>query len=201
MVALAVDVCLSEAVDDRFTRLVNEYQRRIFRFIYGMVGSEQLAEDLAQDVFLLAYRALHRLPEDANESGWLFTIARNRTVQEVRRRRILRWVPLIGPRGQEDSRPDPSRPIADAVADRDELQQALKAVPPRDLACLLLSVDGHSYQEVAAITGLSVPGVRGRIFRARERLRALLAQTTSHTSSELPMSSSPSLSSSPAPGA
>jgi len=51
----------------------------------------------------------------------------------------------------------------------------MKAVPPKDLACLLLSVDGHSYQEVAAITGLSTSAVRARIFRARERLRVLLS--------------------------
>src|SRR5205814_144237 len=79
------------ALDERFTRLVLDYQRRIHRFIFGMVQNEAQAEDLTQEVFLLAYRALGRLPDDANESAWLFTIARNRALQELRRRKILPW--------------------------------------------------------------------------------------------------------------
>ena len=192
MVALAVDFPLNAAppaaVDERCTRLVVTYQRRIFRFVYGMVSSEQLAEDLTQDVFLLAYRALGRLPADANESAWLFTVARNRTLQELRRRRILRWVPLMGPHDDEDVHPDQSKPLADAVADRDELRRAMKAVPPKDLACLLLSIDGHSYQEVAEITGLSTSAVRARIYRARERLRVLLSAGQSPTPPPAPIS-------------
>ncbi len=172
------------ALDDRFTRLVLDYQRRIFRFVFGMVGSEQLAEDLTQDAFLLAYRALGRLPGDANESAWLFTIARNRALQELRRRKILRWVPLAGPQEEEDYRPDQARPLADAVADRDQLRRAMSAVPAKDLSCLLLSIDGHSYQEVGEITGLSTAAVRARIFRARERLKLLLSDDVGVASTE-----------------
>jgi RNA polymerase sigma-70 factor (ECF subfamily) len=168
------------ALDERFTRLVLDHQRRIYRFIFGMVGIEALAEDLTQDVFLSAYRALDRLPADANEQAWLFTIARNRALQELRRRKILRWVPLARPReegeGDDDAHPfDEGAPLADAVAERDRLRRAMAQVPPKDLACLLLSIDGHSYKEVADITGLTVPAVRARIFRARERLRQLLS--------------------------
>jgi len=170
-------VAARAALDERFTRLVLDHQRRIHRFIYGMVGTEQLAEDLTQDVFLSAYRALGRLPEDANESAWLFTIARNRALQELRRRKILRWLPLARPNDDEDDvHPQTDQPLADAVAERDRLRRAMATVPPKDLACLLLSVDGHSYSEVAQITGLSLPAVRARIFRARDRLRALLGE-------------------------
>src|SRR5436305_10236675 len=112
MAVLMISVPVRAALDDRFTGLVLDYQRRIFRFVYGMVGSEQLAEDLTQDVFLLAYRALGRLPDDANESAWLFTIARNRALQELRRRKILRWVSLTGPRDEEDTHPDERKPLA-----------------------------------------------------------------------------------------
>jgi len=175
MAVAMAGVTARTALDDRFNRLVLDHQRRIHRFIFGMVGTDQLAEDLTQDVFFSAYRALGRLPEDANESAWLFTIARNRALQELRRRKILRWIPLAHPNDEEDDvHPHGSQPLADTVAERDRLRRAMKAVPPKDLACLLLSVDGHSYSEVAGITGLSTPAVRARIFRARERLRALL---------------------------
>ena len=60
------------------------------------------------------------------------------------------------------------------VAERDRLKRAMANVAPTDLSCLLLSVDGHTYREVAEVTGLSLPAVRARIFRAREKLRALL---------------------------
>lgn len=175
MAVVMAGVSAREALDDRFTRLVLEYQRRIHRFIFGMVGSDHLAEDLTQEVFLLAYRALGRLPDDANESAWLFTIARNRTLQELRRRKILRWVPLARPQDdEEDIYPQESKPLADVVADRDRLRRATAQVPKKDLACFLLSVDGHSYQEVAQIMGLTTSAVRARIFRARDRLRTLL---------------------------
>jgi RNA polymerase sigma-70 factor, ECF subfamily len=167
------------ALDDRFTRLVLDHQRRIYRFVYGMVGIEALAEDLTQDVFLSAYKALERLPGDANEQAWLYTIARNRALQELRRRKILRWVPLG--RTRDDGEPDEdihaddgAPPLAEAAAERDRLRHAMAKVPPKDLACLLLSIDGHSYKEVASMTKLTMPAVRARIFRARERLRQLL---------------------------
>jgi RNA polymerase sigma-70 factor (ECF subfamily) len=182
MAAATASISAATARDDRFTRLVLEYQRRIQRFVYGMVTSEQLAEDLTQEVFLLAYRALPRLPEDANESAWLFTIARNRTLQELRRRKILRWVPLHRPQSDDDDvHPETGKPLDDVIADRDRLRRATSQVPPRDLACLLLSIDGHSYQEVGEITGLTTSAVRARIFRARERLKSLLAEDAAET--------------------
>lgn len=177
MAVVMARVAARAAIEERFTRLVLDHQRRIHRFIYGMVGAEQLAEDLTQDVFLSAYRALGRLPEDANESAWLYTIARNRALQELRRRKILRWLPLARPNDDDDDvHPQNDVPLADVVAERDRLRRAMAAVPPKDLACLLLSVDGHSYSEVAQITELSLPAVRARIFRARDRLRALLGE-------------------------
>jgi len=141
MAAVMAGVSARAALDDRFTRLVLDHQRRIHRFIFGMVGVDALAEDLTQDVFLSAYRALGRLPEDANESAWLFTIARNRALQELRRRKILRWLPLSRPDDDEDDiHPQFEQPLADAVAERDRLRRAMAAVPPKDLSCLLLSV-------------------------------------------------------------
>jgi RNA polymerase sigma-70 factor (ECF subfamily) len=185
MAVLMAGATAKAVIDDRFTRLVLDYQRRIHRFIFGMVGSDHLAEDLTQDVFLLAYRALSRLPDDANESAWLFTIARNRTLQDLRRRKILRWMPLARPQDDEDDiHPSSEKPLADVVADRDRLRRASAQVPPRDLACLLLSIDGHSYQEVAAIMSLTTSAVRARIFRARERLRELLANDDESRHSE-----------------
>src|SRR5712692_6672858 len=184
MAIVMAGVTARAALDERFTRLVLDYQRRIHPFIYGMVLNEAQAEDLTQEVFLLAYRALGRLPDDANESAWLFTIARNRALQELRRRKILRWVPLAGPTDEEDHHPDESKPLADVVADRDHLRRAMSQVPSKDLACLLLSIDGHSYKEVGDITGLSTAAVRARIFRARERLRGLLGEAAPITTAD-----------------
>src|SRR5579883_1467697 len=138
MAVVMARVAARAALEERFTRLVLDHQRRIHRFIYGMVGTEQLAEDLTQEVFLLAYRALGRLPEDANESAWLFTIARNRTLQDLRRRKILRWVPLAKPDSDdEDAHPTPGKPFDEVVADQDRIRRATSQVPPKDLACLL----------------------------------------------------------------
>ena len=62
---------------EAFEVVVREYQPRLYRFLFGMVGDAEVARDLTQDTFLAAYRALPETSEDLNLTGWLFQIARN----------------------------------------------------------------------------------------------------------------------------
>lgn len=185
-----------------FDRVVTQYQTRIYRFIYSMVGESELAQDLTQDTFMLAYRNLRRRLEagtpDLDEAGlaiqqynmsaWLYTIARNSALSELRRRKIVRFLPFThkaGNAGEEevDGMADVAQVEAGGTLEaraalHDELQQAMDKVGREKLVALLLHMDGFSYKEICDITGDSLSSVKSQIFRAKESLRRALGQTT-----------------------
>ncbi|MDA8217862.1 MAG: sigma-70 family RNA polymerase sigma factor [Dehalococcoidales bacterium] len=160
---------------EAFTQIVTEYEPRICRFLYGLVGDRELARDLAQETFLSAYRGLQRGGGQLQFNAWLYTIARNQAVSALRRRRLVSWLPL--PKRGEDREeetglgqaPDP----ADVAVDRLVLREALARLDVTSRALLVLAAEGFSYAEIGQMLGLSLPAVRLRLFRARERLRAL----------------------------
>ena len=96
-----------------FERVIAHFETRIYRFIYAMVGEAELAQDLTQDTFLSAYRNLCRRsaagefdqeddsnnwqqsPSQNNMSAWLYTIARNAVLSEMRRRKVVRFLPFF----------------------------------------------------------------------------------------------------------
>jgi RNA polymerase sigma-70 factor (ECF subfamily) len=167
---------------EAFDLIVREFQPRLYRFLFGMVGDAELARDLTQDTFLAAYRALPDTSEDLNLTGWLFQIARNNARSHWRRRKLIAWLPFG--RGTGDDERDsewvpegiepPQSGPEEIVIEREDLAAALKTLQRADRECLLLSVDGFSYAEICAVTGLTLPAVKGRIFRARKELRAIL---------------------------
>jgi len=168
---------------EAFDMIVREYQPRLYRFLFGMVGEAEVARDLTQDTFLAAYRALPSTREDLNLTGWLFQIARNNARSYWRRRKLITWLPF-GRGGTDDERdadwepqgvtgPPESRPEA-FVVEREDLGATMKRLQRTDRECLLLVVDGFSYDEICTITGLTLAAVKGRIFRARKELRAIL---------------------------
>lgn len=186
-----------------FDRIVTQYQPRIYRFIYSMVGDAELAQDLTQDTFMLAYRNLRRRAENKgneledagfgavqqyNMSAWLYTIARNSALSELRRRKIVRFLPFAHKANNgTDEEVDGLGEIPQAesggslearAALHDELQQAMDKVGREKLTALLLHMDGFSYKEICDITGDSLSSVKSQIFRAKESLRRVLAQTT-----------------------
>ncbi len=92
---------------DAFEAIVAEFQPRLYRFLYGLVGDAELARDLTQDTFLAAYRALPATGPNLNLTGWLFQIARNHARSHWRRRKLFAWVPFLGGHGspEEEDRP------------------------------------------------------------------------------------------------
>lgn len=182
-----------------FEQVVIRYQSGIQHFIAKMVGNSELASDLTQETFFLAYRHLVRqsqasapldkaAPEGAriaNLAGWLFTIARNLAISELRHRKLIHVAPFW------QSNPDsyaleelnafpfldtlePGEGLEARVVLHDELERALKVVDRRKLTPLLLHLDGFSMKEITAMTGRTLPCVRSQIFRARASLRAAL---------------------------
>src|SRR5438045_2684721 len=90
--------------------IVAEYEPKLVRFIYGLTHERELAEDLVQDTFISAYRALGSAPDDLKLSAWLYKIALNKVRSEKRRKRP---VALFGSSffGSDSNRPEDEQPV------------------------------------------------------------------------------------------
>jgi RNA polymerase sigma factor CnrH len=182
-----------------FTATVERLQRPLYAFLRGMVGDGEQALDLTQDAFHDAWRATQRgdAPwtaadgDDEARRRWLFHTAYWRAVSQLRRRKIIHWLPLERPwpaqgeRGEqggdgpsEAERPDATAAFEERIVEGEALRAALARLAPEDAAALLLrAVEGFSATEAAAIMRISPAAMAQRISRARRRLRAIyLAQ-------------------------
>jgi len=171
------------AAQTRLTGMVERYQGALFAFLRGVLGDEEQARDLTQDVFCDAWRALLRnmmpLASDAPEPvirQWLFRTAYHRAMSALRRRRIVRWEPLDDPE-EASLTPKIAVPSFESVVvEEAALRSALERLAPPDVACLLLRVvHGLTAAETAAILSTSVEATNKRLSRAKQRL--LLAYT------------------------
>ncbi|MBC7315577.1 MAG: RNA polymerase sigma factor [Chloroflexi bacterium] len=154
--------------DALFERLFHEFHGAIVNYLYRLIGDAAEAEELAQDVFVRAYQALPRLKGERNYRAWLYRIATHRAYDLLRRRRLVRWLPLGA---QEAS--EPSSPATDAGT-RNAVQEALLRLSPEYRVPLILySVQGYSTAEIAEMLGISVGAVKTRLYRAREAFRRM----------------------------
>lgn len=163
-----------------FELLVIKYQRRIERLIGRMVRDSNLVEDIAQETFIRAYRALHQFRGDAQFYTWLYRIAVN-----TAKRFLLKFKndPAVFHSALQSSDEDDetfqrrNEPSTDetpeSVLAAKEIGQAVNAALealPEDLkqALTLREIDGLSYEEIANVMNCPLGTVRSRIFRARE---------------------------------
>jgi RNA polymerase sigma-70 factor (ECF subfamily) len=157
-------------VESVFEQLFQDYHDDIYVYLCRLVSDRQQAEDLAQDAFMKAYRALDRLPAEANLRAWLYRIATNTALDWLRRHRLIAWLPLF----ERDNHPAIQSSFAEESLESVAVQRALSRLPLRYRAPLVLFVcQGFSTQEIADILKISQGAVKTRLFRARERFRRL----------------------------
>lgn len=157
-----------------FKRLVERYQSRLFNFLYRYLRDREAAEDLTQEVFLKVYQAAPRFEPRAKVRTWVFTIAYNLAVNELRRQRRRRLLGLLVREDREATAIEASEG-GDHLELEETMTAALGLLPHSQRAALLLRVrDELSYQEIAEVLGVSHASVESLLFRARERLRRLL---------------------------
>ena len=153
-------------VDEEFEALFSRYEEPICTYLARMTGDLPRAQELAQETFLRAYRAMARGEAWENPRAWLYRVASRLAANDYRRRKLLQWVPL----GDRDPAPGPS--LAEDSAGRLDFRAALAALPPRYRVPLLLSmVADYRVADIGAILGLSSSAVKMRLSRAREMLR------------------------------
>jgi RNA polymerase sigma-70 factor (ECF subfamily) len=168
--------------EDAFAELVARYRNQITSYIYRMVNDYDTAVDLAQETFLRVYRAAGRYQTTHAFSTYIYRIATNLAISELRKRKRRRLVSLTGlltsPDGEElmDFQPADDQPLQDiALIDAEKravIKRAISTLPDRYRAPLVLrDVEGKSYDEIAAILQTSEGTVKSRINRARNFLR------------------------------
>ncbi|MDQ7743255.1 RNA polymerase sigma factor RpoE [Hydrogenophaga pseudoflava] len=165
--------------------LVLKYQRRVERLIGRMVRDTDLVQDIAQETFIRAYRALAQFRGDAQFYTWLYRIAVNtakKQLLELKRDPLVFQSQLNS--GDEDETSSAERELNSSVADTEtpeavlaskEIAQAVNAVMdalPEELrmAITLREIEGLSYEEIALALECPIGTVRSRIFRAREAI-------------------------------
>jgi len=163
---------------DAFDVLVRRYQSRLFQLIRILTRGDEESEDLVQETFVRAYRAVHRFRGESTFRTWLHRIAVNVARTHLTRRGGRRATSLVDTSDEQDALAQlPSaEDLESAVVRRRMIDQALAQLPA-DLRLLitLRDVQGLEYREIAAITRLPIGTVESRIFRSRRRLRPLLA--------------------------
>lgn len=177
----------SEASSAAFEELVLRYQSRLLTVLEHLVGNRELAEDLAQEVFLRVFRARERYAPEARFSTWLFTIANNVASNALRSKSRRREVGVPAKSNGSDTSPFGLDQMAKAASalmptralDKAESAQivrlALESLNDRQRLALLLSkFEGMSYQDIAKTMDLSVQAIKSLLSRARVNLERIL---------------------------
>jgi RNA polymerase sigma-70 factor, ECF subfamily len=166
-----------------FELLVIKYQRRIQRLIGRMVRDVDLVEDIAQETFIRAYRALHQFRGDAQFYTWLYRIAVNtakKSLMELKRDPTVSES-FLKSDDDDETKTRRNEPMSDetpeSVFAAKEIATVVNAAMealPEDLrqAVTLREIEGLSYEEISSVMNCPIGTVRSRIFRAREAISA-----------------------------
>lgn len=165
--------------------LVVKYQRRIERLIGRMVRDSDLVEDIAQETFIRAYRALSQFRGEAQFYTWLYRIAVNtakKALVDLKRDPLVSETALRGGGDEEDETSSVENELTSAETPETVLaakeiaaavNSAMEALPDElRQAVTLREIDGLSYEEIAEVMNCPIGTVRSRIFRAREAISA-----------------------------
>ncbi len=161
----------AEGDPDAFWSLVEPFDRGLRRLAYRLLGDRHLMDDVLQETYLKAFRALPSYRGESGLAAWLYRIVYNTCLDQLRRAGARRHVPLEGTMERPDPGPDP----AEVAIRRRDLAEALGALPA-DMRAVVILVDaeGMDYGEAAEVLGIARGTVASRLNRARARLRRAL---------------------------
>ena len=156
---------------DSFRILVERYQRPVFSMIQRMIWDSHRCEDIGQDVFVVAFQKLSAFdPARSQFSTWLFTIARNMSINALKKKLPL---PMVELPEMPVSR-NPSHELSDKEIFM-QLAEELKALPGKlQRAFVLAEIEQMPYEEIARIEGARLGTIKSRISRARARIYAAM---------------------------
>jgi RNA polymerase sigma-70 factor, ECF subfamily len=154
-------------------QLFAKHHGEIYAYLLRMLRDGELAADLTQDAFIKAYRNYDTLEKPENARAWLYQIAHRVALDELRRRKIVRFLPWTG---ESHGAAPSAEHLALELRLSGDLQRALNKIPERQRAALLLAeLHDLTGLELAAALGVSHVAARALLTRARESLRQALA--------------------------
>ena len=162
---------------DSFEVLVRRHEKAIFNLIYRLLGNYDEAAEVAQEVFLSAFKSIHQFRGEANFSTWLYRIGLNHA--STRRKSLQtsqqRHIPLDGTEVIADGAVDPAKNVEHKEIQQ-RVQQALNSLDPEDARIVLLrDLQDIPYEDVAQMLDIPVGTVKSRLHRARQALKTSLA--------------------------
>ncbi len=176
---------LAQGANLAFEELLTRYETPVITFCYAFLRNREAAEDIAQETFMRVFRNAKRYQPVAKFTTWLYKIAANLCINELKKGKLRSTLSLDEPAGPD---PDGSRIVERIAADtasplseleRQEAQslisKAIEHLPP-DQRTTLVMVEYHQmqYQDIAEILEVSVSAIKMRVKRARETLRETL---------------------------
>ncbi len=171
---------------DAFAEIVKRYQNPLTNYIYRMLNDYEEAVDLAQESFVRVYFAIERYHSDYAFSTYIYRIATNLAISEIRkrkRRKVFSLTGLFQMEGSEEKefQPMDEKPLPEDNLINDEqkdvIEKAIAALPEKyRTAIVLREVEGKTYDEVAEILGLGLGTTKSRISRGRGILREKISK-------------------------
>jgi len=169
---------------EAYDELVRRYQERIYATIYHMTSNHEDANDLAQDTFIKAFKALKSFKGQSSFFTWVYRIAVNKTINFLKQRKNRNHMSLNDLDFNAEHDPELVSMVSDKTPRRDaqlaELQEKLNAAMQKlsedhRLVVTLHDIQGLPHEEIGTIMGCNVGTVRSRLFYARQQLQAYLS--------------------------
>lgn len=187
-VADVVEVALDEKSDEVLITLFQNGERHVYRFlveryrerirnlIYSIFHEQDIIDDIAQEVFIKAYEALHRFRFESSFYTWLYRIAVNKSRDELRKRKVRRMFSLQTMLDSSDKEFHAKITVHPEDKEAQEIIAAgLQSLPEKfRLPVVLKDIDGLSYEEIAEVMQCEIGTVKSRLSRARAMLRESL---------------------------
>jgi RNA polymerase sigma-70 factor, ECF subfamily len=164
--------------EQAFEQIVRRYQRPVLSLLVRLTGDQSLAEDLAQETFIKAFRSLAAFDTTRRLSSWLFRIAHNTGIDALRRARAAHAQPTLG---AVQAPADVPAPTAPDPLERQALGHALERAlarlrPDQRTAVVLRYEEGMPFDEIGRVLGIPEATARSHVHRARKELARLMTE-------------------------
>lgn len=179
-----MDIALVERArngdSEAFVLIYEHFSAQIHRYVYRLVGNQEMADDITQETFLKAYQSIGKIAADSNVSAWLYRIASNACFDMMRRRKLITWMPILEEHDKSDEFTEED--FSPQLIESHMVRRTLAQMPPTLSVCLVLrSVEGFSCEEIAEILKIPKGTVFSRLARARESFTQIYSQVARTT--------------------